>query len=1001
MPLGTPYNSLILPYRIRVDNFASSSTQDSAPALHLLTHTHSDHINGLSAQSFGYKVVCSKDAKEMLLRHEVYAERELHEQEFRAQKIRTFSHLKIDPVLHPDGAVIYHGSRDLLETCPVHTPKKYELSNSEEVTITLFDANHCPGAVMFLIEGPQGAVLHTGDFRAEPWFLESLTRNPYLQPYLAPRTVSPSSGPTSKINTKIIKTLEAIYLDTASVLSTLTVPTKDRATSGLVELMKLFPETAYFFLNTWTWGYEDVLKAVAREFHCHIHVDRYKYSVYHHIEDPFLRSITTQDPSSTRFHACERFHRCEYVAVDDHPDASQYNTVSHMGKRVVYVNPVTMGSQSWDLYLQDTKQRLQRGEEINNLLVPLSRHSPLLELREFVTLFRPRRIVPNTLDPRLHGLDLAAIDRMFADCLHPHPGLGVADIPPPQIDIEGLGEEDISAGDVALKNLVGDGAADLASRWADNGHLRRKAEHLREYLDPAENILVDRVLGITSKQHRAGVPSSSPVFDHGPRGKDRKGKGRALDSEDETDGGWSDDERGKTAHRLFAALAGIDGDKSHEWWVSSSPVPSQILEDEDEQEVLAPLKEKRTPTASGSGKKSLPNGPAVPWTNRLTPLSSPLRPALQASARRAAHGIPKKSRPLDSSPPHTPPTRAAKRPVHSIHGRGHSLASPICLSSSPIRPEPLMTSRHPGSAHRDPAVAVAPIASTSRLPPSSPLPQSPISLSKHPRASADSSEGPIASTSKLRPPSTPTVPTPSPLLEVNNQTNGRGAATAATSGHTNNLDVTPKAGKRKSSAQDPIINSHAPSPDENRNSFSILKQQGHRGAAKQSAADAPRPSSPSTKRGRYIGSVPASPRAFFLDLSRPAAGAAVRSSKRQQLDAKRMRIAESLAQARPDLVVSSYEHKRAALLARYAPSDHQPQEELRQPDKLQGEAATTTTTVHADVTLLSFETVDDDDGGMDWNRSRELAEALKEDVRNGRRPMLPPLLSAESQSQPS
>ena len=40
-----------------------------------------------------------------------------------------------------------------------------------------------------------------------------------------------------------------------------------------------------------------------------IHVDRYKYSVYTSLSDPFLRAIVTRDePQSTRFHACERAH---------------------------------------------------------------------------------------------------------------------------------------------------------------------------------------------------------------------------------------------------------------------------------------------------------------------------------------------------------------------------------------------------------------------------------------------------------------------------------------------------------------------------------------------------------------------------------------------------------------------------------------------------------------------------------------------------------------------
>lgn len=33
-----------------------------------------------------------------------------------------------------------------------------------------------------------------------------------------------------------------------------------------MELMCLLPPTTLFFINAWTWGYEDVLKAVSRTF---------------------------------------------------------------------------------------------------------------------------------------------------------------------------------------------------------------------------------------------------------------------------------------------------------------------------------------------------------------------------------------------------------------------------------------------------------------------------------------------------------------------------------------------------------------------------------------------------------------------------------------------------------------------------------------------------------------------------------------------------------------
>lgn len=56
-----------------------------------------------------------------------------------------------------------------------------------------------------------------------------------------------------------------------------------------------------------------------------------------------------------------------------------------MGKRVIYVNPVTMGAGSWDLYLRDTKDRLSRGETINNLVCRCMLSITVLPNSELVT----------------------------------------------------------------------------------------------------------------------------------------------------------------------------------------------------------------------------------------------------------------------------------------------------------------------------------------------------------------------------------------------------------------------------------------------------------------------------------------------------------------------------------------------------------------------------------------------------------------------------------------
>lgn len=56
---------------------------------------------------------------------------------------------------------------------PLDTPTEIELTPLLSIRVTLLDANHCAGAVMFLIEGDGKAVLYTGDIRGtilDPFF---------------------------------------------------------------------------------------------------------------------------------------------------------------------------------------------------------------------------------------------------------------------------------------------------------------------------------------------------------------------------------------------------------------------------------------------------------------------------------------------------------------------------------------------------------------------------------------------------------------------------------------------------------------------------------------------------------------------------------------------------------------------------------------------------------------------------------------------------------------
>lgn len=77
------------------------------------------------------------------------------------------------------------------------------------------------------------AVLVTGDIRAEPWWVESLTHNPVLSKYIRlgiPDFDSSSKGKGKEENANELldkfPRLDCIYLDTSSVLVDNELPTK-------------------------------------------------------------------------------------------------------------------------------------------------------------------------------------------------------------------------------------------------------------------------------------------------------------------------------------------------------------------------------------------------------------------------------------------------------------------------------------------------------------------------------------------------------------------------------------------------------------------------------------------------------------------------------------------------------------------------------------------------------------------------------------------------------
>ena len=243
--------------RIRIDYFRTIPGRPP-PIACFLSHVHSDHLVGLESLKAPF-VWCSSATRELLLRIEKYPHRMNFAKGILEARRQHYRHLK-----------------NLLKPLPLNTPTELELRFGETIRVTLLDANHCPGAVMFLIEGDGKAILYTGDIRAESWWVNSIVRNPAVVPF-----------------TFGLKKLTTMYLDTTFAAHDDVYRTFPSKAEGLVELLRKIndcPKDTIFYFRAWTLGYEDVWIALAAALNTTVHVDAYQTSL--------LRSTSQATPNA-------------------------------------------------------------------------------------------------------------------------------------------------------------------------------------------------------------------------------------------------------------------------------------------------------------------------------------------------------------------------------------------------------------------------------------------------------------------------------------------------------------------------------------------------------------------------------------------------------------------------------------------------------------------------------------------------------------------------------
>ena len=240
---------------IQIDYFHSNDFRPT-PTACFLSHVHSDHLLGLDTLKMPF-VYCSATTRRMLLRMEKYPHR-----------------INLAKGILESRKQHWRGLKRVLRPLPLQTPTTIELTPKESIQVTLIDANHCPGAVMFLVEGGGKAILYTGDVRAEAWWVNSIVQIPALLPY--------SCG---------FKRLDCIYLDTTFASHHDRYRKFPSKAEGLRELMNKVDDCVReaasrgasppkFYFRAWTLGYEHVWMTLANMLRCKIHVDAYQLRLF-------------------------------------------------------------------------------------------------------------------------------------------------------------------------------------------------------------------------------------------------------------------------------------------------------------------------------------------------------------------------------------------------------------------------------------------------------------------------------------------------------------------------------------------------------------------------------------------------------------------------------------------------------------------------------------------------------------------------------------------------
>ena len=236
----------------------------------------------------------------------------------------------------------------------------------ENVEVVLLDANHCPGAVMFLFRFPTGlTILHVGDFRADPC-MESW----------------------KELNQRPI---DHIYLDTTYCDHNYDLPPQREVLDYVRHLVRRYVAKHSKLLvvtGTYTIGKEKVFMAAAEELNCSVWAPAAKRAILTRLDDPVLSKRLVNDPLKAGVH------------VVNISDVKANNLRKYIaGLNGAFAHILAFHPTGWEYDGRTAASGLNsiRPKTFGNVTiygVPYSEHSGFNEMKRFVTYFRPKKIIP-------------------------------------------------------------------------------------------------------------------------------------------------------------------------------------------------------------------------------------------------------------------------------------------------------------------------------------------------------------------------------------------------------------------------------------------------------------------------------------------------------------------------------------------------------------------------------------------------------------------------------